>query len=301
MKKLLIVFFTFILPSTLCAHTIVNTVTKVTDGDSFHIANNGTDVVIRISDIDCPELKQPGGLEAKKITTKMLLGKVTEVITRGIDKYGRTLGKIITSNGKDMGVLLIQKGLAWPYPKTKNKLVLSQYKVATKNHVGIWAAPSPPEPPWEYRRRHKQSHKKKYNNKIKKRSTLYGDSVLDIPRDKDGTAVGDGGGGGWIFVNTEKKYNATKPLELAGDDAPVTNSFWDGSVYQVERWLDKNLKDPDSFDAIEWSKVFKTAIPKTPYGVRCKYRARNSFGGMNIYNQVFYMNKNGNVVTYMDL
>ena len=69
------------------------------------------------------------------------------------------------------------------------------------------------------------------------------------------------------------------------------NSSWDGSVLEVKWYLDKVLKDPDSFDAIEWSKVAK-AYGNT-YMVRCKYRAKNSFGGYVIANQVFTMTKIG--------
>lgn len=66
------------------------------------------------------------------------------------------------------------------------------------------------------------------------------------------------------------------------------NSEWDGSVYPVKLYLKKNLKDPDSYEAIEWSKVQKT---NEGYMVRHKYRAKNSFGGYVIENKVFYLNK----------
>ncbi len=57
----------------------------------------------------------------------------------------------------------------------------------------------------------------------------------------------------------------------------VKNSPWDGSVYEVEQYLKSRvLKDPDSFQAIEWSRVVKGC---GDYAVRLKYRARNSFGG----------------------
>ena len=81
------------------------------------------------------------------------------------------------------------------------------------------------------------------------------------------------------------------------DENPVTNSGLDASVYQVEQFLYDNLKDPDSYDPIEWSAVQKT---KNGYYVRHKYRARNGFGGMNIENKIFYLDENGNVIRYTD-
>jgi len=83
----------------------------------------------------------------------------------------------------------------------------------------------------------------------------------------------------------------------------VYNSAWDGSVYQVERYLKKNLADPKSFDAIEWSKVvvfnddiIRTANLKHKYAVRCKFRNKNMFGGYVINNVLFFLDAQGNVV-----
>lgn len=88
-----------------------------------------------------------------------------------------------------------------------------------------------------------------------------------------------------------------KPREPARQAAParavVQNSGWDGSVYQVERYLENVLKDPDSYDGIEWSKVMPSG---SGYVVRHKYRARNSFGGMVIENRIFVLDADGNVV-----
>lgn len=89
----------------------------------------------------------------------------------------------------------------------------------------------------------------------------------------------------------------SKPREQVRQTAPtrgaVQNSGWDGSVHQVERYLKTVLKDPDSYDGIEWSKV----MPSGPqFVVRHKYRARNSFGGMVIENRIFVLDAAGNVL-----
>lgn len=72
----------------------------------------------------------------------------------------------------------------------------------------------------------------------------------------------------------------------------VSNSAWDGSVSQVEQWLQRNLKDPRSFEAIEWGKVVKT---DTGFLVRCRYRAKNSYGGYAIEEQFFALSPSGAV------
>lgn len=76
-------------------------------------------------------------------------------------------------------------------------------------------------------------------------------------------------------------------------ETKIENSPWDGSVYQVKKYLKNNLKDPKSYEGIEWSDVQKT---HDGYMVRHKYRAKNSFGGYMIENQIFYLDSKGNVI-----
>lgn len=89
-----------------------------------------------------------------------------------------------------------------------------------------------------------------------------------------------------------------KPREPVKRSAPVNavvqNSGWDNSVYQVERYLENILKDPDSYDGIEWTRVVPTG--SGGYAVRHKYRARNSFGGMVIEDRIFVLDAAGNVL-----
>ena len=80
----------------------------------------------------------------------------------------------------------------------------------------------------------------------------------------------------------------------------VYNSPWDGSVAQVESWLRKNLKDPDSYKGIEWSPVAKVDNQTFKYMVRHKYRAKNSFGGYVVENKTFFLDANGNVMSATD-
>ncbi len=172
------------------AYEIVKTVTEVIDGDTFKIIYRGEPITVRIADIDCPELQQPGGQEAKRLTSESILGKRIAIKTSGHKKNGIVSGRITTTHGHDMALVLIQEGLAWPTPKTKNKLVLSEHKKARNNRAGIWANGSP-EPPWKYYRR---THIPVARKSPRKKYSLYGDSALDIARDPDGSAIGDGGG-----------------------------------------------------------------------------------------------------------
>lgn len=78
--------------------------------------------------------------------------------------------------------------------------------------------------------------------------------------------------------------------------AQVENNAYDGSVYQVEKYLKAHLKDPDSYEGIRWGEVTRVDMPRWKYFVWHEYRARNSFGGMVVEKKRFYLDANGNVV-----
>lgn len=81
-------------------------------------------------------------------------------------------------------------------------------------------------------------------------------------------------------------------VRLFAGKLPVENSPWDGSVYAVERYLKRSLKDPDSFKAVEWSPVRKGC---GNYTVGLSYRAKNGFGGYVVEQAVFTLDADGNV------
>ncbi len=78
----------------------------------------------------------------------------------------------------------------------------------------------------------------------------------------------------------------------------VKNSPWDNSVHQVESYLKRNLKDPNSFEALSWSKVKDKNNNNNGYRYKVfvKYRAKNSFGGYVVKTDLFYLDEKGNVV-----
>ena len=79
----------------------------------------------------------------------------------------------------------------------------------------------------------------------------------------------------------------------------VKNNLYDGGVKQVKEYLKYNyLRDPDSYESIEWSEVKRK---DDGYYVRHKYRAKNGFGGYVVANQLFHLDFNGKVVDVKDL
>lgn len=81
----------------------------------------------------------------------------------------------------------------------------------------------------------------------------------------------------------------------------VYNSKWDGSVKQVEDYLNNTLNDPDSYESVEWSPVVKESSAGQRFVVRHKYRAKNGFGGVILKDQLFTLDSLGVIINIQDL
>ena len=92
-----------------------------------------------------------------------------------------------------------------------------------------------------------------------------------------------------LIENIRKRAEA----KVRGGNIEVFNSTYDASVIQVKDYLKRTLKDPNSYEGIEWSKVKEEP---NGYSVYHKYRAKNSFGGYVIEAKVFYLDFGGNVI-----
>ena len=78
------------------------------------------------------------------------------------------------------------------------------------------------------------------------------------------------------------------------DNTPLTNKYQTTVIVGVKDYLRHTLKDPDSYQDIEWSQIGENNAGRLY--VRHKYRAKNSFGGYVVENKIFYLDKQGHVV-----
>lgn len=103
---------------------------------------------------------------------------------------------------------------------------------------------------------------------------------------------------GVLFVGIYFANNDEEGTTKANAKEVVVNSEFDGSVTQVENYLkNEYLKDPDSYQSIDWSTVQKVDNNSNcKFIVRHKYRAKNGFGGYNVEEQVFFLDSTGKVV-----
>ena len=141
-----------ILPSLLWAWS--GKVVGVADGDTITVLHNGKGERIRLYGIDTPEKRQAFGKKAKQFTARMVYGKIVEVETKDVDRYGRTVG-LVYVDGQSLNEALIKNGYAWVYRRYCTEAFCDDWlkfeRTARNVKMGLWDYPIP-LPPWEFRR-----------------------------------------------------------------------------------------------------------------------------------------------------
>jgi len=150
--------FTFPFSSTKTAEKIKawsGKVVGISDGDTITVLHKGKGEKIRLYGIDTPENHQAFGKKAKQFTSDLVYGKIVEVETKDIDRYGRTVG-LVYINGESLNEALIKNGYAWIYRKYCKedfcKDWLNFESTAREGRVGLWSDLNP-IPPWDFRRK----------------------------------------------------------------------------------------------------------------------------------------------------
>tara|TARA_A100000171_G_scaffold52844_1_gene73577 strand:+ start:4007 stop:4360 length:354 start_codon:yes stop_codon:yes gene_type:complete len=94
----------------------------------------------------------------------------------------------------------------------------------------------------------------------------------------------------FVFFDNNRRGAINRP------NPKVYNNTRDNSVFQVENYIKKYSNDPDSYESIEWYKVVNNT--DGTFSVRHIYRGRNVFGAYHVFDHVFYLDQNGQVVDY---
>lgn len=147
------------------AETLEGKVIGIADGDTITILQISGDTKtprkIRISGIDAPEKAQAFGAVAKEEMSQLAYGGQAVAECRTVDRYGRSIC-LVRVRGVDVGLRMIELGLAWHYKKYANTqpreeaasyAVLETASRAAKR--GLWRdldTAAPPVPPWDWRR-----------------------------------------------------------------------------------------------------------------------------------------------------
>ncbi|TKS61869.1 MAG: hypothetical protein EWM73_02904 [Nitrospira sp.] len=137
-------------------------IVTVHEGDRLTIHHEGRSETIYLKDIDCPELKQPYGKQAKHATAAYVGNR--EVVVRALkrDRQGRITAEILLQDGRNVGHELLKEGLAWWQRSASSDASLEVLEeLARASRKGLWAD-SNPVPPWKWKAPKKTS--RKYSN-----------------------------------------------------------------------------------------------------------------------------------------
>ena len=126
-------------------------VTKVTDGDTVHVAYLGSDERVRLIGVNTPEVSWYGGraqcfgVEAARYTRDWLSGRVVRVgfdVARR-DRYGRLLAYVFL--GPELfNLTLVQRGYAVADPVRPDTAMAASFaaaeSIARRKGMGLWTA-----------------------------------------------------------------------------------------------------------------------------------------------------------------
>jgi len=148
MKKSVLFAFAFILflTSFAYAESFYGNVVEVIDGNNIVVSHDSIQSVIRLEGIDCPELSQDCGEQAKEFVSDMVLGRRVWVDVIRKDYHSRLMS-FVKIEDKNVSKELINAGLAWYCSKfQKYPDIASAESSARSIKIGIWTAENPTSP-----------------------------------------------------------------------------------------------------------------------------------------------------------
>ena len=140
-----------IIPALLfCICTSAQLVVHVYDGDTYRIFHKGKFQIVRLANVDAPELSQYYGKIVKNEVSSLLLTKPVSLTYYGKDRYGRQLAKV-TVGQISVDSFLLSKGWAWYWKKYSHDIKLGIVAdMAKRAKQGMWRCDHN-IPPWVWR------------------------------------------------------------------------------------------------------------------------------------------------------
>ncbi len=125
-------------------------VVSIHDGDTITVLVDRTQIRIRLTEIDAPELKQSFGIRSRQSLAELCFQKSVTIYEAGKDKYGRTLARVVC-DGVDANAEQVRRGMAWVFDRyITDKSMYTLQSEAKSAMRGLWAD-TKPIPPWEWR------------------------------------------------------------------------------------------------------------------------------------------------------
>ena len=124
---------------------------RVVDGDTLVIDLFGTEVKVRLAEIDAPESRQEYGSEATALLESFVAGENFELVNLGPARYGRVLAHLHGEQGC-INQRLVEQGAAWHYEDYSDSTVMAALQNGAKSAgLGLWGRERAVAP-WDFRR-----------------------------------------------------------------------------------------------------------------------------------------------------
>lgn len=131
---------------------VSGTITAVSEGDHLSFQHDGGTDTIRLAGVDCPELTQARGEEARQFAASLVLNKQVSIEIAGKDAQGVSFADVTLSDGQTLNRAIVTAGLAWVYDQypTADVALPGLMAAARTAKTGLWADPAPLAP-WDFR------------------------------------------------------------------------------------------------------------------------------------------------------
>lgn len=127
-------------------------VTSIIDGNTLEVTTADGEIYrVVLQGIDCPELKQDFGIEARDLLHKLTMDAEVVVHLHGKDRLKNYIGVIVTEGRGDIRLPLLQEGLAWTAEKDPQPELEIIRADAMGRKTGLWKKENP-VPPWVFQR-----------------------------------------------------------------------------------------------------------------------------------------------------
>lgn len=136
---------------------IAGKVIDVENGDTITVEADGQErYLVKLQAIDAPDVGQPYFELSRKSLSKLILNKVVRVVVH-VNYGNRSCIGTVYRDGHDVGLKLLEKGMAWHFKRyayqqsaSGRKSYSDAQNYASEAGIGLWSDERP-TPPWVFR------------------------------------------------------------------------------------------------------------------------------------------------------
>jgi endonuclease YncB( thermonuclease family) len=118
----------------------------VMDGDTLFVKSGGLKAKIRLANIDAPEKDQPFGDRSLESLQSLVGGKVIQVESKAVDKFGRTIA-LVNIGDISVNEEQVRRGMAWANSRSREGRAYAKLESeAQQAKRGLWQQANPQSP-----------------------------------------------------------------------------------------------------------------------------------------------------------